>query len=159
MANEKAVILTKEGLLKYETELEFLKNERRLEVAQKIKEARAFGDLSENAEYDAAKKEQAELEERIAKIETMLKNTELLEDEEISTDKISIGSKVKIHDIEFNEEVEYQIVGSSEADPFNHKISNESPIGAGLIGHKKGEKVSIETPGGIVAVKILEIHR
>ena len=159
MANEKAVILTKEGLLKYETELEFLKNERRLEVAQKIKEARAFGDLSENAEYDAAKKEQAELEERIAKIETMLKNTELLEEDEISTDRISIGSKVKIHDIEFNEEVEYQIVGSSEADPFNYKISNESPIGAGLIGHKKGEKVSIETPGGMVAFKILEIHR
>ena len=159
MANEKPVILTSEGLQKYETRLELLKNEKRLEVAEKIKEARAFGDLSENAEYDAAKKEQAELEEEIAKIENILKNTQLLEDDEISTDIINIGSKVKIHDFEFKEDVDYQIVGSSEADPFSYKISNESPIGAGLIGHKKGETISIETPGGTQKFKILEIHK
>ena len=159
MANEKQVILTSEGLLKYENELEFLKNDRRLEVAEKIKEARAFGDLSENAEYDAAKKEQAELEEKIARIENMLKNATVVEEDEISTDTISIGSKVKIHDVEFKEDVEYQIVGSSESDPFTYKISNESPIGAGLIGHKKGDTVAIDTPGGIVKFKVLEIHR
>jgi len=160
MANEKAVILTKEGLLKYETELEFLKNEKRLEIAQKIKEARAFGDLSENAEYDAAKKEQAELEERINKIENMLKNTELLEEDEISTDTISIGSKVKIHDFEFNEDVEYQIVGSSEADPFGGKISNESPVGAGLLGHKKGDKIAVTMPdGNTLKFKVLAINK
>jgi len=159
MAVEKPVILTNEGLRKYENELEFLKNDRRLEVAEKIKEARAFGDLSENAEYDAAKKEQAELEEKIAKIDNMLKNATVVEEDEIDTNTVSIGCKVKIHDFEFKEDVEYQIVGSSESDPFTYKISNESPIGAGLIGHKKGDTVSIETPGGMLKFKVLEIHR
>ena len=156
---DKAVILTSAGLSKYETELEYLKSEKRLEIAEKIKEARAFGDLSENAEYDAAKKEQAEVEERIAKIDNILKNATVVEDEDISISTVNIGSKVRLKDMEYNEEVEYQIVGSSEADPFNFQISNESPIGAGLIGHKVKDLVKIETPGGIIKFKVLEITK
>lgn len=159
MPNEKSVILTSEGLEKYEAELERLKNEKRLEIAEKIKEARAFGDLSENAEYDAAKKEQAEIEERIAKIENMLKRATVVEKDSISTTTVNVGSTVTLLDIEDNSEVQYQIVGSNESDPFNYKISNESPIGSSLIGKKKGAIVDAETPGGIIQFKILKISK
>lgn len=156
---EKKVVLTVEGLKKMEAELENLKTVRRKEVADKIKEARGQGDLSENAEYDAAKEEQAEIESRIVVLEKMLKNAEVIDDEEISSDIISIGSKVRIYDKEFEEELEYIIVGSAEANPMDGKISNESPVGRGLLGHKVGETIEVETPAGMVEFEILEINK
>ena len=156
---EKKVVLTVEGLKKMEAELENLKTVRRKEVADKIKEARGQGDLSENAEYDAAKEEQAEIESRIVVLEKMLKNAEDIDDEEISSDIISIGSKVRIYDKEFEEELEYIIVGSAEANPMDGKISNESPVGRGLLGHKVGETIEVETPAGMVEFEILEINK
>ncbi len=157
--SEKKVVLTYEGLKRMEEELENLKTVRRKEVADKIKEARGQGDLSENAEYDAAKEEQAEIESRIVVLEKMLRNAEVIDEEEVSKDVISIGSKVKIYDVEFEEELEYVIVGSAEADPMTGKISNESPVGKGLLGHKVGETIEVETPAGMVEFKILEINK
>ncbi|MCD8036640.1 MAG: transcription elongation factor GreA [Clostridiales bacterium] len=162
MADNKKVVLTYDGLKKLEEELEDLKTVRRKDVAEKIKEARGQGDLSENAEYDAAKEEQGEIESRIAVIEKMLRNAEVIDDDEVSADIVTVGSKVKLWDVEFEEEIEYTIVGSAEADPMNTengRISNESPVGKGLIGHKIGELVEIETPGGIVELKVLTISR
>lgn len=162
MADSKKVVLTYEGLKKLEEELEDLKTVKRKEVAEKIKEARGQGDLSENAEYDAAKEEQGEIESRIVVIEKMLRNAEVIDDDEVSADIITVGSKVKIWDVEFEEEVVYTIVGSAEADPMNMdngKISNESPVGRGLLGHTIGDVVSIETPGGVIEFKVLEISR
>ncbi len=156
---EKKVVLTYEGLKKREEELEELKTVRRKEVAEKIKEARGQGDLSENAEYDAAKEEQGEIEARIALLEKMLRNAEVIDDEEVSSDIISVGSKVKVYDNEFEEEVEYTIVGSAEADPMENKISNESPVGMGLLGHKIGDDVVIETPDGEISFKVLDINK
>ena len=162
MSENKKVVLTYEGLKMLEEELEELKTVRRKEVAEKIKEARGQGDLSENAEYDAAKEEQGEIESRIVVIEKMLRNAEVIDDDEVSSEIITVGSKVKIWDVEFEEEVEYAIVGSAEADPMNMengKISNESPVGRGLLGHKIGDEVEIETPGGIVGFKVIAISR
>lgn len=156
---EKKVVLTYDGLKKMEEELENLKVVRRKEVAEKIKEARGQGDLSENAEYDAAKEEQAEIEARIVHLEKMLRNAEVIDDDELSSDVITVGSRVKLYDIEFDEEVEYSIVGSAEADPMEGKISNESPVGLGLLGHKVGETISIEAPSGIVEFKVIEIKK
>ena len=156
---EKKNILTYEGLRKYEDELHDLKVVKRQEVAQKIKEAREQGDLSENAEYDAAKEEQAEIESRIVVLEKMLRNAEVIDDDEVNNDIISVGSTVKLYDFEFEEEVEYSIVGSAEADPMNGKISNESPVGLGLLGHKSGEIVIIETPSGELKFRIDEIKK
>ncbi len=156
---EKKVVLTYEGLKKREEELEELKTVRRKEVAEKIKEARGQGDLSENAEYDAAKEEQGEIEARIALLEKMLRNAEVIDDEEVSSDIISVGSRVKLYDNEFEEEVEYTIVGSAEADPMENKISNESPVGMGLLGHKTGDNVVIETPDGEISFKVLDINK
>ena len=156
---EKKVVLTYEGLKKREEELEELKTVRRKEVAEKIKEARGQGDLSENAEYDAAKEEQGEIEARIALLEKMLRNAEVIDDEEVSSDIISVGSRVKVYDNEFEEEVEYTIVGSAEADPMENKISNESPVGMGLLGHKTGDNVVIETPDGEISFKVLDINK
>ena len=156
---EKKVIWTYEGLTKMENELENLKTVRRKEVAEKIKEARGQGDLSENAEYDAAKEEQAEIESRIVVLEKMLRNAEVIDDDEVNKDIVSVGYTVKIYDFEFEEEVEYSIVGSAEADPMNGKISNESPVGLGLIGHKLGEIVTIETPSGELKFRIDEIKK
>ena len=162
MADSKKVVLTYEGLRKLEEELEDLKTVKRKEVAEKIKEARGQGDLSENAEYDAAKEEQGEIESRIAVIEKMLRNAEVIDDDEVGADIVTVGSKVKIWDVEFEEEIEYTIVGSAEADPMNSengKISNESPVGRGLLGHTTGDLVSIETPGGMAEFKVLAISR
>ena len=156
---EKKNILTYEGLKKYEDELHELKVVKRKEVAEKIKEAREQGDLSENAEYDAAKDEQRDIEARIEALEKILKNAEVVVEEDVDLDKISIGCKVKILDLEFNEELEYKIVGSSEADSLKGKISNESPVGKALLGAKKGQTVSVETQAGVIKYKVLGIER
>ena len=157
MNEGKKIILTHEGLENLEQELQELKVVRRKDVAAKIKEARGQGDLSENAEYDAAKEEQAEIEARIVTIENMLRNAEVIDSGNV-TDTVSIGNTIKIFDAEFEEEIEYTLVGSAEADPFNGKISNESPIGATIIGHKVGDTIEVDTPDGTISLKILEIH-
>jgi transcription elongation factor GreA len=156
---EKKNILTYEGLKRYEDELENLKVVRRKEVAEKIKEARAQGDLSENAEYDAAKDEQRDIEARIEELEKILKNAEVVVEEDVDLEKISIGCRVKIHDFDFDEDVEYKIVGSTEANSLEGKISNESPVGRALIGAKKGQTVEVETQAGTFKYKVLEIQR
>ena len=156
---EKKNILTYEGLKKYEDELHDLKVVKRKEVAQKIKEAREQGDLSENAEYDAAKDEQRDIEARIEELEKILKNAEVVDEEEVDLDTINIGCKVKILDVEFNEELEYKIVGSTEANSLKGKISNESPVGRALIGHCEGDEVIVETQAGSITYKVLEIQR
>ena len=132
---------------------------RRQEVAQKIKEAREQGDLSENAEYDAAKDEQRDIEARIEELEKILKNAEVVDEDEVDLDKISIGCKIRILDIEFNEELEYKIVGSTEANSLKGKISNESPVGKALMGRKVGDKVDVDTQAGVISYKVLEIQR
>ena len=152
---DKKNILTYEGLKKLEDELQNLKVVKRKEVAQKIKEAREQGDLSENAEYDAAKDEQARIEE----IEKILKNAEVVVEEEVDLEKISIGCKVKILDCEFNDELEYKIVGSTEANSLKGKISNESPVGRALLGKKVGDTITVETQAGELSYKVLEIQR
>jgi transcription elongation factor GreA len=152
-------ILTKEGLAKYEDELTELKTVKLKEVAEKLKEAREQGDLSENAEYDAAKDEQRDIAARIEVIEKILKNAEVIDDSDVDTNKISIGSIVKLKDLEFDEEIEYKIVGSSEANSLKGKISNESPVGKALIGAKKGQTVSVETQAGVFKYKVLGIQR
>ena len=152
-------ILTYEGLRKLEEELEDLKVNQRKAVAAKIKEAREQGDLSENAEYDAAKDEQRDIEARIEEITAILKTAEVVVEDEVDLDKISIGCKIKILDVEYNEEVDFKIVGSTEANSLKGKISNESPLGRALIGAKVGDEVKVETPGGEVVYKVLEIQR
>lgn len=158
MAEEKKIILTSEGLKSLEEELENLKVVRRKEVAAKIKEARAQGDLSENAEYDAAKEEQAEIEARIATIEKMFRNVEIIDEDELNTGKVNLGNKVTVLDEEFNEELTYTIVGPAEADPANMKISNESPLGMALMGRSVGDVVENNAPDGILTFKILDIQ-
>ncbi len=152
-------ILTYEGLRKLEDELQDLKVVKRREIAQKIKEAREQGDLSENAEYDAAKDEQRDIEARIEEIEQILKNAEVVVEDEVDLDKISVGCKVRILDIEFNEELEYKIVGSTEANSLKGKISNESPLGRALLGATVGQEIKVEAPVGEVLYKVLEIQR
>lgn len=157
---EKKNILTYGGLKKYEDELQELKVVRRKEVAQKIKEAREQGDLSENAEYDAAKDEQRDIELRIEEIDKILKNAEVVVEEDVDVNAINIGCTVRLKDIEFDEEMTYKIVGSTEADVLGNKISNESPVGAALIGSKVGDKIEVETPNGeVVKYEILEIQK
>ena len=159
MAKQQAIMLTNEGLQNYEKELEHLKTVERKEIAEKIKVARAFGDLSENSEYDEAKNEQAMIEARIAEIEAILKNAQIIDESELTNEHIHIGSKVKVHDFDFDEDIEYQIIGSGEADPFNGKLSDESPVGSALIGHKVGDVVEVNTPDGTVKFEILEISK
>ena len=152
-------LLTYAGLQKLEAELQDLKVVKRKEVAQKIKEAREQGDLSENAEYDAAKDEQRDIEARIEEIEALLKNVEVVVEEEVDLDKISVGCKVKMYDCEFEEELEYYIVGSTEANSLEGKISNESPVGRALIGAKVGDTIKVETQAGDMEYKVLDIQR
>ncbi len=159
MAEVKKNILTEEGLRALEDELQDLKVNRRQDVAQKIKEAREQGDLSENAEYDAAKEEQRDIELRIEEIEKILKNAEVVTDDDVDSSVINIGCKVTIRDMEFKEDLEYKIVGSTEANSLKGKISNESPVGKALIGAKKGQTVTVETPAGMLKYKILEITK
>ncbi len=156
---DKKNILTYEGLRLLEDELQDLKVNRRKEVAQKIKEAREQGDLSENAEYDAAKDEQRDIEARIEEIDKILKNAEVVLEDEVEVDVINIGCKVKILDLEYNEEMLYKIVGSTEANSLKGKISNESPVGKALLGAKVGDVVSVDTHSGIIQYKILEIQK
>ena len=156
---DKKNILTYEGLKKLEDELENLKVVRRKEVSQKIKEAREQGDLSENAEYDSSKYDQRDIEARIEELEKILKNAEVVVEEEADLDKVSIGCSVKILDCEFEEELEYKIVGSTEANSLKGKISNESPVGKALLGKKVGDTVTVETPAGEFSYKVLSIHR
>ena len=152
-------ILTYEGLKKLEDELQDLKVVKRKEVADKIREAREQGDLSENAEYDAAKDEQRDIEARIEEIEKILKNAEVVVEEDVNLDQINIGCSVRIYDIEFEEELEYKIVGSTEANSLKGKISNESPVGKALLGKKVGDTVTVETQAGEISYKILEIYK
>ena len=159
MAETKKNILTYEGLKALEDELHELKVNRRREVAQKIKEAREQGDLSENAEYDAAKEEQRDIELRIEELEKLLKNAEVVVEEEIDVNKINIGCKVKLLDVEYDEEMEFYIVGSTEANSLQNKISNEAPVGRALIGKSVGDVVDVETQAGIIQYKVLEIQR
>ena len=156
---DKKHILTYAGLKQYEDELQNLKVVKRKEVAQKIKEAREQGDLSENAEYDAAKDEQRDIELRIEELEKLLKNAEVVVEEEIDVNKINIGCKVKLLDVEYDEEIEFYIVGSTEANSLQNKISNEAPVGRALIGKSVGDVVDVETQAGIIQYKVLEIQR
>ena len=153
----KQVLLTDEGLHNLEQELEFLKTERRKEIAEKIKVALSFGDLSENSEYDEAKNEQAIVEARIQTLEEQLKNAKILDKGQLSTQVVSVGTKVRILDMEFDEEMEYRIVGSVESNQSMDTITDESPVGRGLLGHKVGEVVDIKVPAGVLQFKILEI--
>jgi transcription elongation factor GreA len=155
----KKTILTYAGLKALENELETLKVVKRKEVAQKIKEAREQGDLSENAEYDAAKDEQRDIEARIEEIEKILKNAEVVVEDEVDLDKINIGCAVVLYDEEFEEEVTYKIVGSTEANSLSGKISNESPLGAALLGKGVGDVVEVETQVGVMTYKVLKIDR
>ena len=153
----KEVILTPEGLSRLQEELEELQTVRRREVAERIKEAREFGDITENAEYDDAKNEQAMLEARIAKLEERIAAARVIEKKEIAKDVVSVGAKVRLRDVDAKQTVEYHIVGSAEANPAEFKLSNESPVGRAIIGHKKGETVEVSTPRGSMKYKILEI--
>jgi transcription elongation factor GreA len=153
----KDVILTREGYTKLRKEIEQLSTTRRREVAERIKVAREFGDIAENAEYDTAKNEQAMLEARIAKLEERLASARVIEKREISKDVVSVGSTVRLRDVDARQTVEYRIVGSAEANPAELKLSNESPVGKAILGHKKGETVEVATPRGSLKYKILEI--
>ncbi len=157
--SEKEVLLTPAGLKKLEDELEQLKSVKRREVAERIKLAISYGDISENSEYEDAKNEQAFVEGRIITLEKMLRNARVIHEEEVDTQVVSIGSTVKVRDVEFNEDIEYVIVGSAESDPLENKISNESPVGKALLGKKVGSKVEIQVPAGKIEYEILEIHK
>ena len=153
------VRLTKEGVEKYEQRLEYLKTTGRTEIAEQIQIARSFGDLSENAEYDAAKLEQARMEYEIIEIEAMLRNVVIIDEDTINTEVVNVGNTIKVLNKALNKEMTFQIVGSAEANPREQRISNESPVGAGLLGHKLGEVVTINTPGGVSDFEILEISK
>ncbi|MBQ6860702.1 MAG: transcription elongation factor GreA [Clostridia bacterium] len=155
----KETLLTYEGLKKLEEELEYLKTEKRKEIAERIKVALGFGDLSENSEYDEAKNEQAQVEMRIIDLENKLRNVKLIDEDEIDTKTVQVGNTVQVYDEEFDEKIEYTIVGSTEVDLAENKISNESPIGTALLGRKKNEVVQVETPGGVISLKILKITK
>lgn len=153
------VRLTKEGVEKYEQRLEYLKTTGRTEIAEQIQIARSFGDLSENAEYDAAKLEQARMEYEIVEIEAMLRNVVIIDEDTINTEVVNVGNTIRVLNKALNKEMTFQIVGSAEANPREQRISNESPVGAGLLGHKLGEVVTINTPGGASDFEILEISK
>ena len=159
MMEEKEVILTQEGYNKLEEELDILKTERRAEIADRIKVALNFGDLSENSEFDEAKNAQASNEFKIAELENKLRRAKIIDESEIDTKTVKIGNKVKVLDIEDNEEMEYVIVGSAEVDLENGKISNESPLGSALLGKKKNEEAIVKAPGGTISYKILSITK
>ena len=155
----KEIVVTEEGLKKLQEELEFLKTTKRKEVVEAIRVALSFGDLSENSEYDEAKNEQAKTEARINELEENLKHVKVISDSEVSTDVINVGNIVKVYDEEFEEEIVYTLVGSTEADPLLDKISDQSPIGKAIMGAKVGDEVSVNTPSGTVKLRILEISK
>ena len=156
---EKEVILTQEGYDSLDKELNYLKTEKRAEIAERIKVALGFGDLSENSEYDEAKTAQAENEVRIAELENKIRHAKIIDEKEIDTEVVQVGNTVKVLDIEFNEEIEYTIVGSTEVNLAENKISNESPLGAALLGAKIGHTVDVNAPAGIMKYKILDIKK
>ncbi len=157
--DEKEVILTQDGFDKLEKELEYLRTEKRTEIAGRIKVALGFGDLSENSEYDEAKNAQAENEAKIAELENKIRHAKIIDEAEIDTKTVQIGNTVKLYDVEFDEEVEYTIVGSTEVNLAENKISNESPIGKALLGAKKGTTVDVQAPAGVIQYKILSIKK
>ena len=157
--NKPTTVLTRKGEQKLKEELNELKSVRRREVAEKIKVALSFGDLSENSEYDEAKNEQGIIESRIAEIEQTLAHAQIIDDDDISTEKVGIGTTVKILDMEMDEEMEFKMVGTKEADISSGKMSDESPIGAAILGHEVGEEVEVETPSGVIGFRILEIRK
>lgn len=159
MAEEKGTILTESGLQKLKEQLDFLVSVRRNEISEQIAIARGFGDLSENAEYDEAKKEQAKVEEEITRLQQTIRTATVVADDEITTERVSIGTVVKVKDMEDGETYEYAIVGANEADPYEDKISNESPVGAALLGGKRNQVVTIEVPAGTLKYKIMSIKR
>ena len=159
MSESKKFLMTYEGVKKLEDELEFLKTVKRKEITEKIKVALGYGDLSENSEYDEAKNDQAFTEGKIIQLENMLRNAQVVDEEDLPKDVVAVGTIVKVKDYDFDEEVEYSIVGSAEADPMNFKISNESPVGAALIGKKVGDEIDVIVPGGTNKFKILSIGR
>ena len=159
MSEAKKNVMTYEGVKRLEVELEQLKTTKRKEITEKIKVALSFGDLSENAEYDEAKNEQAFVEGRIMQLEGKLKNVSIVDESQISTDIVNVGSIVKVKDFEFDEEVEYTVVGSAEADPMSNKISNESPVGVGLMGKKVGDIFEVYVPDGVSRYQVLGIRR
>jgi transcription elongation factor GreA len=153
----KEVILTPDGHVKLKEEIEYLSTVKRREVAERIKQAREFGDIAENSEYDDAKNEQARLESRIVMLEERLKNSRVIEKKEITTDVVSVGTKVRLRDVDANQTIEYFIVGSAEANPAEHRLSNESPVGKAIMGRKKGETVEVVAPRGSLKYKIMDI--
>ena len=155
----KEVVISYKKLKELEAELEYLKTEKRKEISEKIKVARGFGDLSENAEYDEAKKEQGEVEVKIVQLEKMLKSAKVIDEDEIDTSKVTLGTKVKIFDIDMEEEDEYEIVGSTEANPAENKISDESPLGIALLGAEPGATVTVKSPNGEYEVKVISISK
>jgi len=157
--SEKEVLLTQEGLKKLEEELEHLKSVKRREVAERIKVAIGYGDISENSEYEDAKNEQAFIEGRIITLEKMLRNARIINNDDVDTDTVNVGSIVTVEDLEFKETVEYAIVGTAESDPFQNKISNESPVGKALIGKKKDSIVDVQVPAGVIQYKIIDIKK
>lgn len=156
---EKKTLLTYSGLKQYQEELEFLKSVKRKEIADKLKVAREQGDLSENAEYDAAKDEQSDNEKRIDELEQLLKNVEVITDDDVDSDKVSVGTKVKVRDLEYKEDMVFDIVGTQQADSLEGKISNESPLGKALMGSKKGQTVTVDSPAGQIKYKILSVEK
>jgi transcription elongation factor GreA len=156
---EKEVILTQEGLKKLEEELEHLKSVKRREVAERIKVAIGYGDISENSEYEDAKNEQAFIEGRVITLEKMLRNARIINNDDVNTDKVSVGSIVTLKDLEHGEVVEYNIVGTAESDPFQNKISNESPVGKAILGKTRGTKVDINVPVGTIQYEIIDIKK
>ncbi len=159
MAAKKKMLYTQEGYDLLVKELNYLKNEKREEIKEAIAVARSFGDLSENAEYDEARNDQAKTEARISELEELIENAVIVDEETIDVSIVNIGSTVKVLDEEENEEIEYSIVGSIEADPFENKISDQSPIGRALVGNKVGDTVSVEVPDGTIKLKILDVTR
>ena len=159
MAENQKTVLTEEGLKKLEAQLDYLISVRRNEVSEQIAVARGFGDLSENAEYDEAKKEQAKVEEEIVRLTNTIRTAVVVADSDISTEKVSVGTTVRVKDVDTGDEDEYAIVGANESDPYENKISNESPVGAGLLGAKKGQIVTIEIPAGELHYEVMEIKR
>ncbi len=157
--SEKEVLLSAEGLKKLENELHYLKTQKRKEVAERIKTAIEFGDISENSEYDDAKNEQAFVESRIVALEKSLRNVRIIDDSDIALDHVSVGTKVLLKDLEFGDEIEYTIVGSPEANPMTFRISNESPVGKALIGHRVGDVVEVQVPAGILKYEVIAINR
>ncbi|MDD4772838.1 MAG: transcription elongation factor GreA [Eubacteriales bacterium] len=155
----KPIVITDEGLKKITDDLEYLKNVKRKEIIEAISKARAFGDLSENSEYDEAREEQSQVELRIKELEELLRHAKVISDDDVHTDSVNVGARVKVYDFSRDEEIEYSIVGSTEADPINRKLSDQSPIGSALIGAKQDEIVTAATPGGELKFKIIEISK